>query len=64
MGVLSKILCSPTARNSSRSLLQQAPALLRLAQRGYATGKGDYAIIDHQYDAVVVGAGGAARTPG
>ncbi|WIA40525.1 hypothetical protein OEZ86_013873 [Tetradesmus obliquus] len=57
MGVLSKLLCSTTS--SSRQVLQNAPALLRLARSYASSGKGDYAIIDHQYDAVVVGAGGA-----
>jgi hypothetical protein len=56
MGVLSKLLCSTTS--SSRQVLQNAPALLRLARSYASSGKGDYAIIDHQYDAVVVGAGG------
>jgi hypothetical protein len=57
MGVLSKLLCSTTS--TSRQVLQNAPALLRLARSYASSGKGDYAIIDHQYDAVVVGAGGA-----
>lgn len=60
MGVLSKLLCSPAARHTSRSVLQQARALLQPSSRAYATGTGDYAVIDHQYDAVVVGAGGVA----
>eukprot|EP00882_Tetradesmus_deserticola_P002322 GHRQ01002479.1.p1 GENE.GHRQ01002479.1~~GHRQ01002479.1.p1 ORF type:complete len:338 (+),score=124.89 GHRQ01002479.1:166-1179(+) len=57
MGVLSKLLCNTTS--SSGRVLRNAPALLRLARSYASSTTGDYAIIDHQYDAVVVGAGGA-----
>lgn len=58
MGVLSKLLCS-TARNGSGWGLQAAAPFALNASRAYASAGGDYTIIDHEYDAVVVGAGGA-----
>lgn len=59
MSVLSRILCHK-ALSSSCSLLAEAPVASGLANatRAYASGSG-YTIIDHEYDAVVVGAGGA-----
>eukprot|EP00775_Hariotina_reticulata_P006822 gene6822-7039_t len=59
MGVLSKLLCCQA--RSGRSLQAAAPSLLSLA-RSYAassTASKQYPVIDHQYDAIVVGAGGA-----
>jgi hypothetical protein len=68
MGVLSKLLSSNAASNACSGLLAAAAgqlpsitAALALPTRAYAaSGAGKYSIIDHEYDAVVVGAGGAA----
>lgn len=57
MGVLSKLLCS-SALNGGPASLQAAAPLALNAARAFASGS-DYTIIDHEYDAVVVGAGGA-----
>jgi hypothetical protein len=59
MGSLSKLLCSQALSSSwaAQSAAPLASAAVN-ASRAYATGS-DYTIIDHEYDAVVVGAGGA-----
>lgn len=56
MGVLSKLLVS-AARSTGTSVLGTG---LRAAgaSRGFATGPA-YPVVDHQYDAIVIGAGGA-----
>ncbi len=62
MGVLSKLLCSAAlvAARSNSSLSAAAPAALG-SQLGSSRGMASkaYPVVDHQYDAVVVGAGGA-----
>lgn len=58
MGVLSKLLCAGGAQRlpgQLGSLSQLAEATNRL----FSTTNKAYPVIDHQYDAIVVGAGGA-----
>lgn len=60
MGVLSKLLISHSLKGAAWGSQAAAPLSNAVvnASRAYATGS-DYTIIDHEYDAVVVGAGGA-----
>jgi hypothetical protein len=60
MGVLSTLLSHQALSGHSRALQAAAKPLAAAVSRGFASsGAGDYTVIDHEYDAVVVGAGGA-----
>lgn len=60
MGVLSTLLSHQALSGGSRGLQAAAQPLAAAVSRAYASSGGsDYTVIDHEYDAVVVGAGGA-----
>lgn len=64
MGVLSKLLATHVGRSAKGvfNTLTQAAVGTQVSgaaqQRGFGT-KSAYPVIDHQYDAIVIGAGGA-----
>lgn len=64
MGVLSKLLCSAAAsvrcNNGATSLAAQTALSTHVGSfRSRSFSSKSYPVIDHKYDAVVVGAGGA-----
>ena len=64
MGVLSKLLCSAASAarpggNGSSLIRAAAPALGSPASTAHGFASKAYPMVDHQYDAIVVGAGGA-----
>ena len=48
-----------SASHACRSLLQSVSTTATQSSRGFGTAGQAYPIIDHTYDAIVVGAGGA-----